>query len=482
MILGKKGHRMEMIKGAMTILIISAMQPMVNFLLLPVFTSFLDSSSYGYLSILNNISLFFSIISGLNIASAVAAYYKSFKTPDALNRFIGNALSFCLIFNTVLLSILCLFGNVFARFFFKEQVDFFPDIFLAIAVGLYSNLFVLYGYYLRYDKQISRFSILSVIQLILLAGLQLFSLYLTKQGVTGLLLMRMISAATMVIIILIVHRKYCFRRILFNENLKKPLKYSLLTGPALLVLWLTTYGDRFILEHLLDLKSVGKYSFLITICSVADLIVSTLNAAFQPYIFDRFSSNREHVKNFYTTFIALCVVGFSVLIILCSNIDLFIRNDEFLDTLPFAIPMVASFVFSAVTNLYALQITYAQKGRYYLFLSCMVLTANLSLNFLLIPGLGIKGAIAANILTKLVMACLFLYFSQKAFFTNTIRQTGTVVGLFLLTSFASWGMALCQAISYKAAGLLQFFVFMIVIGVFYRKTILSFLNVPKQIV
>jgi hypothetical protein len=112
----------------------------------------------------------------------------------------------------------------------------------------------------------------------------------------------------------------------------------------------------------------------------------------------------------------------------------------------------------------------------------MVLTANLSLNFLLIPGLGIKGAIAANILTKLVMACLFLYFSQKAFFTNTIRQTGTVVGLFLLTSFASWGMALCQAISYKAAGLLQFFVFMIVIGVFYRKTILSFLNVPKQIV
>ncbi|TXJ25870.1 MAG: hypothetical protein E6Q24_13350 [Chitinophagaceae bacterium] len=479
---GEKGHRMEMIKGVMTILIISAMQPLVNFLLLPVYTSFLDSSSYGYLSILNNISLFFSIISGLNIANAVAAYYKSYKTPDSLNLFIGNAISFCLVFNTVLLLVLCLFGNVFAGILFKEQVRFFPDIFLAIAIGLYSNLFILYGYYLRYDKQISRFAIFSIIQLILLVGLQLFSLYFTRQGVTGLLLMRMISAGIMVMAILIVHRKYCFRRILFKENLKKPLKYSLLTGPALLVLWLTTYGDRFILEHLLDLKSVGKYSFLITICSVADLIVSTLNAAFQPYIFDRFLSNKEHVKNFYTAFIVLCVAGFSALIILCSNIDLFVKNDEFLDTLPFTIPMVASFVFNAVTNLYAMQITYAQKGRYYLLLSCFVLVANLSLNLLLIPGMGIKGAITANILTKLVMASLFLYLSQKAFFTNTIRQTGMVVLLFLLTSFASWSAAVSQVVSYKAAALLQFFILIILIGAIYRKTIMSFLNAPKQIV
>lgn len=481
MILEKIQARWEITKGIVIIVVISAAQSLVNFALLPVFTTFLNPSSYGYLAILSNISLFFSIVSGLNISSAVAAYYKNFKSPEELKFFIGNALSFSFIFNTVLIGVLCLFGDAFTSFIFKEKIEFFPDVFLAIASGLFSNLFVLFGYYLRYDKQVFRLAILSVTQMIFLGGSQVLSLYLTDSGVRGLLYMRFITALLMVVSIFLIHRKYCFRPIQFKLNLKKPLKYSILTGPALLILWLTTYGDRFFLERFLDLETVGKYSFLVTICSIAEIVISTLNLAFQPYIYDRFAVNSDYAKNFYAAFITLCVLSFSGLIILCSNIDLFVQNDEFLETSPFIIPMIASFVFSAATNLYALQITYAQKGNYYLFLSFLVLITNTVLNFSLIPGAGITGAIIANFTTKLVMCSLFLYFSQKAFFTNTLNVVGSIAGLFLLTCFGSWLLAVSDLLNYKKAAFLQFCLFVICAFLFFRASFFKVLLTPKKI-
>jgi len=481
MIFRKLGHRKDIVKGTFTILVISLLQPATNFLLLPVFTKFLDTRSYGYFSILNNISLFFSIISGLNIASAIAAHYKSFTTPTALKLFIGNTISFSVLFNTALLLIICLFGTPFANLIFKEHINFFPDVFLAIAVGLFSSIFILFGYYLRYDKQITRFSILSVLQILLLVGSQLLSLYFTKLGVTGIMWARFFSAMGIFIVILAIHRKYSFKRIRFRENLQKPLKYSIMTGPAFLIVWLTTYGDRFVLEHFMDLKSVGQYSFLVTICSVSELAIFALNSAFQPYIFDRFAVNPEYAKNFYKIFMVLCLAGLSALIVLCSNIDIFINNNEFLTTLPFTIPMVTAFVFSAVSNLYALQITFAQKGSYYLILSVIVLLSNIGLNFLLIPGNGIRGAIAANIITKVVMTITVMYLSKKAFYISNIKQTAAMVIFFLGVEYLIWSMGVFHLVNFRMAGFLQFGVLLSCIFIFYRKELRAFPIFSKQI-
>jgi O-antigen/teichoic acid export membrane protein len=249
-----------------------------------------------------------------------------------------------------------------------------------------------------------------------------------------------------------------------------------MTGPALLIVWLTTYGDRFIMEHFLDLKSVGEYSFLVTICSIAELIFFALNSAFQPYIFDHFSTNKANVKNYYKVFIILSIISVSFLIVLCTNIDMIIKNDEFLTTLPLTIPLLAAFIFSAVSNLYALQITFAQKGRYYLMLSVIVLVSNIALNFLLIPGNGVKGAVGATILTKVVMAIFVIYFSQKSLSTPTLRETAMLVGFFIFIEYLVWTIATLHWVNFRTAAFIQ----LIVLGggglFFYKRQIRSYLN------
>lgn len=467
----------QIVKAAIIISIVSALPAMINFLLLPLFTKYFETSSYGYFSLLNNVSVFFSIVSGLNMASAIAAFYKSYKDEASLKQFIGNALVFSFIVNSVILCICSLAGDFIANIIFEEKISYFPDVFLAIAIGLFSNIFLIYSYYLRYDKQVKRFSMIAVLQVLLLAGLQVFYLVVLRSGVTGVLIARLLAAMAMLLLIIIVHRQFLFKPLFYNLNLKKPLKYSLLTGPALLIGWVTTYGDRFMLERFLDgpndFGKVGEYSFLATICSVIELAIFALNSALQPYIFDRYAVNRSYTFGYYRTFILTCLLGIASLILLATNIDFVVKNDQFLTTTPFVIPMMTGFAFATVSNLYALQITFSQKGSFYLYISIMGLLANVSLNYILIPGNGIAGAVAANILTRLVVAITVVYFAQRAMKLENLRETTLIILVFLLIEYGAWSLAYFEILSFKGVALLQFAALILTGVVIYREKLID---------
>ena len=116
--------------------ILSILQPASNFLLLPVYTKYLSVQQYGYFSILNNVSYFFTIISGLNIVTAIVAFYKSYKEHNSLRKFVGDVITFCIYFNILLLIVLALFGDRFSGLLFKEKILYFPDVFYAVSFGL----------------------------------------------------------------------------------------------------------------------------------------------------------------------------------------------------------------------------------------------------------------------------------------------------------------------------------------------------------
>jgi O-antigen/teichoic acid export membrane protein len=192
-------------------------------------------------------------------------------------------------------------------------------------------------------------------------------------------------------------------------------------------------------------------------------------------LFDRYSGDKKQVLGYYRAFLILSILGISGLGVLCSNIGIFVKNEDFTATLPYTLIFLSAFIFSAISNLYAMQITFSRKGSYYLWLSIIVLSINLTLNVLLIPANGIKGAVAANVATKAMLALAVIYFSQRALRVNSLRQTATLTGLFLATEYACWAIAEADWMSFRTAGIVQFIILVLFGALNYRKQILTYL-------
>lgn len=453
-------NKKELIKATLIFSVLSIMQPLSNFLLLPVYTKYLSLQQYGYFSILNNVAVFFSIISGLNIATAIVAFYKSYKNHESLRRFIGNVITFSIYCNLVLFLAICLWGDGFSNLVFKENIPFFPNVFYAIAYGMISSIFLSYFNYLKYQKRLKQFALLSILQFLVLMILQYFFIAVFKENITGALLSRLIAVAIILSITLYLNRQYIFRKIDYVNNIIPQLKYSIITGPAVLIGWLASYIDRFIIEHrTTSSEMLGQYSFLATVCAIAELGVYALSAAFQPYVFDSYvTADQRAVRNYYRIFIGGVILATSGLILASPLFQYLIHNESLVSILSMVPIMAVGYVFFGVASMYGMQITFARKSVYYLGTYGSALIINLLLNVLLIDRLGILGIIISSFFTKFMLGISMVYFAQRSFRTHALKPVMILSFIFAINVIAFWSLSYAGYISLKIAVILQFVV------------------------
>ncbi len=453
-------NRKELIKATLLFAGLSLLQPLSNFLLLPVYTKYLSVEQYGYFSILNNVSVFFSILSGLNIVTAIVAFYKSYKNKTDLRKFIGDVITFSIYFNLALLLIFTLWGNGFSRLIFKADIPFFPNVFYAIAFGLISNVFIAHFNCLKYERRLREFALLTIVQFVILMALQYLFIVTFQKNISGALAARLIAVSLMLLITLLLNYRYVFKKIDFGSNIIPQLKYSVITGPAVLIGWLSAYVDRFIIEHRTNnTEMLGQYSFLATICALADLGIYAFNSAVQPYLFDSFAGKETNsIRNYYKMFIGGTILCISGLILVGSNLQFLIKNESMRSILNMVPLMAGGYIFMGVASIYSLQITYARKSVYYLITYGGALVTNIILNLLFIDKLGMLGIIIASVLTKFLLSALMVYFAQKSYKTKVLRPVLFLVVAFTLNVLLFWILSYKGFISLKLSVIGQFVV------------------------
>lgn len=406
----------SLIKATLLFSVLSILQPLANFLLLPVYTRFFGTENFGLLSILNNISAFFSILSGLNIAASIIAFYKNYKTEEEVKRFISSVITFSFYTNLAILLVFCVWSNGFSGLMFYQKVDFYPNVFYAIFFGLFSNAGLAYLNFLKYQKQLGRFTLLTVIQFLAILILQYLFVVIFGRGLTGAMEAKAITTIFIMVIVFSLLRNHIFRSILFRTDIYPQLRYAIYTVPAAFIGWLGSYSDRTVIERFVhdNMYTLGLYSMVATICALIDIGIIALNSAFQPYLFDAFvEENKRQTANFFKMFLAASILIVTGFILLGSNIQFMVKNRELADSLMMVPLMGSGYVFSGLATVFGLRITYTKKASYYLYVSSSAVAINLLLNFLFISPLGIYGIIIAGIVSKLVMCVTMIYFAEK---------------------------------------------------------------------
>lgn len=378
-----------------------------SFFLIPLYTSYLTTEAYG---VINLATGFFSVASSLLILSlnyALVRFYADYKDDkDMVARMIGSVMSFIALICLIFVAISVLFRDIVSNIFFNG-ISFWPVVFLSVIIAVFSGFYTLYQEILKGMQEATRSVILSYIYFFLLLFCNVVTVVKLEMGEVGVLFSNLFVNFIMVVFLFVdLYRRSLIKINLDFRILASCLKYSLPLLPHTMAYNLSSYVTKILIAEKLSLALLGLYSLASQFGGIADVVLNSVQAAFQPWMFGVLKKNdtEENRKLVRNTYVLMWLYGFIFLGIACYSQEIvFIIAEKSYAGAWFYIPVVVIAV-ALKTPLYFYQsfMYYDKDKTKYVFVSTLVFcVVNVLLTWLLIPHLQIYGSILADVLAMI---------------------------------------------------------------------------------
>ncbi len=410
----------SLLKTSLIYTALSFLQPLASFLLLPLYLAYFTPEEYGVFSLLNNCTIFFSLVGGLGIGVAVNSYFYHYqKNEEQLHAYVGNILAFSVYLNIAIFVLLLFSGDVLFSLIFSSSVfSFYPLGLLAVITGLCSTISVPYLTVLRCQKDVRRFSIITLLIVLLTIVLQLLFVIGFQWGIEGALSARAVGAFSGAVAALWLNMRIIPFR-LNRELLKGSLRFSFGSFPASLLGWGASVIDRFIIERLAGLTVLGAFSLLTTLTSLLEMVFWAVLRAVQPELFDAFQKgqkeNKEKILRLCHFYFAISLLAFSGIVLLGCNINLLTTKEGYITIIPLVVFSAFGFFLSSVQNLMVQHIYFGKRSSYLLYLSFCGFLLAFCLNFFFVSWYGLVGAVVAGVAVRFLMLFISFFTAQKAY-------------------------------------------------------------------
>jgi O-antigen/teichoic acid export membrane protein len=385
----------------------------ISFLLLPLYVRYLSPNDYGVLSLLLTTEVVTKIIFRWGIdASFMRLYYDCPDLPSR-QRLASTQFWFLAAVNGTLLAIACLAAPALGRqLFHSAQYD------TTLRIVLVNTFLVGFTYIpfsvMRIENQPRTFMTLTfarslatlVLRLVFVVGLGL--------GVFGVVLADIVVTSAFM---LVLSRWFAalVRPVFSRQVLAESLSFGLPRVPHGVAHQVIAVADRYILTRFVTLHEVGLYSIGASFGLAMKLFLSAFEYAWAPFYFGTMSDpDAPRIFRRVTTY------GLAVLILLASGLCA-IASDlvAAMTTTQFhraarVVPWVALGVaLQGVYLLTSIGLNIRKQTKYYPIATGIAAGTSLTLNFLLIPSLGITGAAIANTAAYGVLAFVSWHFAQR---------------------------------------------------------------------
>jgi len=313
-----------LLKSGVSYTILSFLQPVLGFLLLPLITQNYSNESYGIYVLLLVFSVFFTLISGLSISLAMSNYhFNHISDIQSSKNFLKSVFQYATAFN---IGIFLLGGGLIITFYSNPLLTN-TSIILAILCGLsevYSNSSLVYF------KNLKKIRIASICSLVSIFANLIFSLAIifNKLDLSFLFLAKFI--ANILILILVYFIEKLWQAKARFKLIKAGLTYSIKLIPWLIFGWFLYYIDRFIIEDKIDFETLGTFGIIITISGAIQIFYTGATGAIQPLFMEAFlKKDKKKEVEFLSWFIHIAGIGFLGLISLIGIIEV-VLGDQYL--------------------------------------------------------------------------------------------------------------------------------------------------------
>ena len=391
----------------------SMMTPIIGFIMLPVYTNYLTPSEYGVMSTVQTVAGLIQLILLLALHGAVTRFYYDFlDQPEKQKEYIGTIYLFVFIFSSIISVILVVFSGLIGNIIFRE-IPIYPYFYYLVGLAWLSALFSLPLALLRVQEKAGTFVLINLLKSIFTVILTFYFLTYKGFGAESALLANIIVLVVVVSIVFIIQSRYL--TISFNiEYIKASLLFSLPLLPHVASGWIISSSDRIILEKFVTTEELGIYALAVQISTVLGMFYTSVNSAFIPrYTSLRKAGNEESAQKLLKVFWYV-VIFFGILSIPVAMYATKILTSVEYHNAIVIIPLLLigqifyGFYFIVVAKLYFLKKTKSIATS-----SLMAAITNIVINLLLIPIIGLAGAVVSTIVAEIMRVIIIFRASKR---------------------------------------------------------------------
>jgi O-antigen/teichoic acid export membrane protein len=390
----------------------SIVSKLIAVALLPLYTRYLTKADYGAAEVMFSGVVALSIVIRFGLIEALMRFY--YKDDEDPARVVATSFAALFWFATAAALLALPFAGPISEALLDESA---PDLARISIGGLWVLTLIEYLLTLfRLEERARAFFVTTILNVLAAIGLTVVLVVGAEEGARGLLIGSYASGAAFVVALIFVHRR---RLSLWIDRalLRRLMRFGLPTMPAELSLYLLNFVDRIIIVRTVGLAEAGLYSLAVKFAQAVNVLVRGFQLAWPPLAYS--IKDDDEARRAYAAVVTWFVAGSAFIV---AGMWLFSRwivralaAPEFFDSYE-AIGLIATGV-----TLYALYmvllVILGRTGRteFNFPATAAALVANIGLNLLLVPSLGIVGAGLALVASYAVVLVLMYGFTQRLF-------------------------------------------------------------------
>lgn len=398
----------------------------IAFFMLPVFTRVLTQVDYGKIEIITtSISLLLPLVT-LNIVEAVFRFTLGKGTVEQKQTIFSSALTTGIAGFLFLL----LFIPVFTHFGVSGSLlaAFLILFYLDIIHGMIKVL-------IRAEQKLKLFAVSDIVHTAVFASMGIILVAVLSLGVIGYLLSQIIAVTVSTVVLFLFGSvgKYMKVSAIRVRQIKEMARYSLPLVPNALAWWIMSASDRYMLAFFLGFSSTGIYA----VAHKFPMLLSVLNGVFyqawQISSIDQFNSpeRKQFYSNIFRVLHTLMFLGTIVFAIVLKAFITLMTGSDFQEAWRFVPFLILGTVFHSFSQFFGVGYLAAKKTGGAFKTSGIGAAANIGVNFLLIPLIGIQAASISTATAFFVMWIARLIETRR-YFAVSIDWAKLSIGISLV--------------------------------------------------
>ena len=402
----KESRKKYLLKNTLIFSIGNFGSKIITFFLVPLYTNILTTSQYGTVDLMTVLTTVIAPIITLNISEAVMRFLMD--KSDNKNDILNISIIFCIL--AFLISIL--FIPIFNIFSITSNYS------LLLALYLFSfSISTILLCYIRGIEKLMNYSIINIIQTLVIASLNILFLVKFKLGVQGYIIaysLAYIMSAILCIFIGKIYKEYKYNEV-NTKLLKNMIKYSTLLIPNALMWWIMNSLDRIMVTSMINVESNGIYAVSYKIPTILMTVTSVFN---QAWMFSAVKEKDSVDKNEYTNKVLkylsiIIIITASILIVILKPLMKIYVGNDFYEAWKYVPPLLIGTVFLTLGTFLSNEYTAHKDSAGFLKSSIIGATVNLILNFILINLIGVMGAAIATCISYLTVLIFRIFDTKK---------------------------------------------------------------------
>lgn len=410
----------------------------LTFLMLPFYTSFLSVADYGTVDL---IQVYVQLLVGVCTCTLTEAIFIFPKGQEFAKQqaYFTSGLLFSI-------GALSLTGILFTALVFLLQAVSYEGIFteynFCIFLMLCATIFQTYTQ--QFARSIDKVNVYVISGIVLTLTTVLTSLItLPLWGLNGYIYSIIISYFIVSVYTVVAAKEYTyfsFRR-LSKLNLKEMLKYSIPMMPNSIMWWVLSTMNRPLLEHYSGIESVGIFA----VANKFPMLISMINSVFiyswQISVIEEF--NKSDYKQFYNKVFRIQVILFSLFTLgisfLSHPLIELMTTQYYYEAWKYISLLSVAVVFSSLSGFVGTNFIATKESKYFFTTSLWAGISCFILNLLLIPILGIWGAISSLLFSNILMFYLRVRKTRKySSLTRGVLYAKIVFALGIYIALSYW--------------------------------------------